>query len=111
MRDPWREDNTNGLGRAVVLLGRATDGAVVSFRFLRDNQWAPTATANLAASLRAGSAWTLSDDVDLLRRERGQHFDPDCVTALLRRTDEVMDIQKKYAEPDASEDRDINACA
>ena len=56
-------------------------------------------------------AWTLNDTLDLIRRERGQHFDPDCVTALLRRTDEIMDIQKKYAEPDASEDRDSKAYA
>ena len=53
-------------------------------------------------------AWTLNDAIDLLRRERGQHFDPDCVTALLRRTDDVMDIQKKYAEPGAS---NMGACA
>lgn len=53
-------------------------------------------------------AWTLDDATDLLRRERGQHFDPDCVTALLRRTDDVMDIQKKYAEPDAP---NMDACA
>lgn len=53
-------------------------------------------------------AWTLNDATELLRRESGQHFDPDCVSALLRRTNEVMDIQKKYAESDAS---NINACA
>jgi len=53
-------------------------------------------------------AWTLNDATDLLLRERGQHFDPDCVSALLRRTDDVMDIQKKYAEPEAP---NMDACA
>lgn len=43
-------------------------------------------------------AWALGDAIELLRRERGQHFDPACVNALLRRLDEVMDIQKQYAE-------------
>ena len=44
-------------------------------------------------------AWGLADAVELLRRERGQHFDPACVTALLRRTSEVMDIQNQCADP------------
>jgi len=35
-----------------------------------------------------------------MRTERGRHFDPGCVAALLRRIDEVMDIQKKFAEND-----------
>jgi HD-GYP domain-containing protein (c-di-GMP phosphodiesterase class II) len=33
-----------------------------------------------------------------MREQRGRHFDPGCVTALLRRIDEVIDIQKKFSE-------------
>jgi two-component system response regulator RpfG len=43
-------------------------------------------------------AWALGDAIDLLRAERGRHFDPLCVSALLRRTDEVMDIQREYLD-------------
>ena len=43
-------------------------------------------------------AWALGDALDILREARGRHFDPGCVTALLRRIDEAMDIQKKFAE-------------
>jgi response regulator RpfG family c-di-GMP phosphodiesterase len=43
-------------------------------------------------------AWALGDAVELLRTERARHFDPACVNALLRRLDEVMDIQKQFAE-------------
>jgi len=46
-------------------------------------------------------AWALGDTLEYLRDERGRHFDPGCVTALLRRIDEVMDIQKKFAEDGA----------
>jgi response regulator RpfG family c-di-GMP phosphodiesterase len=54
-------------------------------------------------------AWALGDAIDLLRRERGQHFDPACVAALLRRTGEVMDIQKQYADPGDSTLHAVNA--
>jgi two-component system, response regulator RpfG len=47
-------------------------------------------------------AWALGDAIDFMRNERGRHFDPGCVAALLRRIDEVMDIQKKFAENDAA---------
>jgi response regulator RpfG family c-di-GMP phosphodiesterase len=47
-------------------------------------------------------AWAMGDAIDFMRNERSRHFDPGCVTALLRRIDEVMDIQKKFAENDAS---------
>jgi len=33
-----------------------------------------------------------------MRAERGRHFDPGCVTALLRRIDEVIDIQNKFSD-------------
>lgn len=43
-------------------------------------------------------AWALGDTIELLRHERGRHFDPACVNALLRRLDEAMDILRQYAE-------------
>jgi len=43
-------------------------------------------------------AWALGDAIEFMRNECGRHFDPDCVTAFLRRIDEVMDIQKEFAE-------------
>ena len=43
-------------------------------------------------------AWAIGDAIELLRAERDKHFDPVCVNALLRRLDEVMDIQKQYAD-------------
>jgi response regulator RpfG family c-di-GMP phosphodiesterase len=43
-------------------------------------------------------AWALGDAIEFMRNERSRHFDPGCVVALLRRIDEVMDIQKKFAE-------------
>ena len=84
-------------GEAIPLSGRVVAAADVFDALVNVRHYKP--------------AWTLSDTLDLLRRERGQHFDPDCVTALLRRTDEVMDIQKKYAEPDPPADQAVNACA
>ena len=48
-------------------------------------------------------AWTLGDAINYMRNERGRHFDPGCVTALLRRIDEVVDIQKEFSEdPDTA---------
>jgi response regulator RpfG family c-di-GMP phosphodiesterase len=44
-------------------------------------------------------AWALGDAIDFMRFERGRHFDPGCIAALLRRIDEVMDIQKRFSEP------------
>ena len=43
-------------------------------------------------------AWDFGDAFALLRRESGQHFDPDCVQALLKRIDGVMDIQQAFSE-------------
>ncbi len=40
----------------------------------------------------------LDDVVGLLRRERGQHFDPACVNALLHRLDDALEIQNQHAE-------------
>lgn len=46
-------------------------------------------------------AWTLDDAIGFMRAERNRHFDPGCVSALLRRIDDVMDIQKKFGENNA----------
>jgi response regulator RpfG family c-di-GMP phosphodiesterase len=43
-------------------------------------------------------AWALGDAIEFMRNERSRHFDPGCVAALLRRIDEVMDIQKRFSE-------------
>jgi response regulator RpfG family c-di-GMP phosphodiesterase len=43
-------------------------------------------------------AWDFGDAFALLRRESGQHFDPGCVHALLKRIDRVMDIQRTFSE-------------
>jgi response regulator RpfG family c-di-GMP phosphodiesterase len=43
-------------------------------------------------------AWEFGDAFALLRRESGQHFDPACVDALLKRIDGVMDIQQAFSE-------------
>jgi response regulator RpfG family c-di-GMP phosphodiesterase len=44
------------------------------------------------------AAWDFGDAFNLLRRERGQHFDPVCVDAMLRRIDGVMEIQQLHSE-------------
>lgn len=43
-------------------------------------------------------AWDLTDAFDLLRRESGRHFDPDCVSVLVKQMEGVMEIQQAYAE-------------
>ena len=43
-------------------------------------------------------AWDYGDAFAFLRRESGQHFDPSCVNALLKRIDQVMDIQRTFSE-------------
>ena len=45
-------------------------------------------------------AWSLSDVLEFMRNERDRHFDPGCVVALLRRLDDVIDIQKKFSDAD-----------
>jgi len=45
-------------------------------------------------------AWALDDALEFMRDERGRHFDAGCVMALLRRIDDVIDIQKKFSEDD-----------
>ncbi len=43
-------------------------------------------------------AWDYGDAFALLRRESGKHFDPACVNALLKRIDQVMEIQHTFSE-------------
>ena len=47
-------------------------------------------------------AWDMGDAFALMRRESGQHFDPDCVDALLKRIDGVVEIQQAYSEDSPS---------
>lgn len=79
----------NGLaGEAIPLSGRIVAVADVFDALVNVRHYKP--------------AWALGDAIDLLRRERGEHFDPSCVNVLLRRIDDVIDIQKQYAEPPAA---------
>lgn len=43
-------------------------------------------------------AWSLDDAVAYMRNESGRLFDPECVAALLRGIDEVMEIQNQFAD-------------
>ena len=51
-------------------------------------------------------AWALGDALAFMRAERGRHFDTGCVTALLRRIDDVIDIQQKFSEDDICASKD-----
>jgi response regulator RpfG family c-di-GMP phosphodiesterase len=42
--------------------------------------------------------WAFGDAFALLRRERQKHFDPQCVDAMLKRIDGVMEIQGTYTD-------------
>ena len=82
-------------GEAIPLAGRIVAAADVFDALVNVRHYKP--------------AWNLGEALDLLRRESGQHFDPACVTALLRRTGEVMDIQNQYTDPDNSLQRAANS--
>jgi response regulator RpfG family c-di-GMP phosphodiesterase len=43
-------------------------------------------------------AWTLEDARDYLRGNCGSHFDPQCVEALLKRWDDVLDIRLRFKD-------------
>ncbi len=49
------------------------------------------------------NAWCPGDAFDLIRRERGKHFDPECVDAMLKRIGEVMDIETEFSDKPAPE--------
>ena len=82
-------------GEAIPLAGRVVAAADVFDALVNVRHYKP--------------AWNLGDAIEFMRRERGQHFDPACVTALLRRTGEVMDIQNQYADPGDSTPRAATA--
>ncbi len=42
-------------------------------------------------------AWTVEDAFDLLQKESGYHFDPQCVDALIASKDAAIAIKEKYA--------------
>jgi response regulator RpfG family c-di-GMP phosphodiesterase len=88
--EKWNGDGyPNGLaGEAIPLAGRIVAVADVFDALLNVRHYKP--------------AWGLDDTLKLLRGERGSHFDPACVNALLRRLDEAMDIQKQYGEVPAT---------
>lgn len=43
-------------------------------------------------------AWTPAEAFAYVRSERGRHFDPGCVDVLLRHADEVLAIEREYAD-------------
>lgn len=45
------------------------------------------------------TAWPVEKAVDLIKEERGQHFDPGLVDLFLENLSEIIDIKEKYAEP------------
>jgi len=46
-------------------------------------------------------AWNPNDVLEQMRRERGKHFDPDCIDVMLRRIDAILAIQSKFADVSA----------
>ncbi len=49
-------------------------------------------------------AWPIDKAVNLIRDEKGKHFDPDLVDICLNRLTELIEIKQKYAEPGDSQD-------
>lgn len=45
-------------------------------------------------------AWSVDDAVDLIRENRGKHFDPALVDIFLEQLPDILEIREKYAEPD-----------
>ncbi|MHB8744019.1 MAG: HD domain-containing phosphohydrolase [Sulfuricaulis sp.] len=43
-------------------------------------------------------AWNFKDVLEQLRRERGRHFDPGGIDAVMRHIDAILDIQRKYSD-------------
>ncbi len=41
--------------------------------------------------------WPIEKAVNLLKEEKGEHFDPECVEAFLNRLDEALKIKEKYS--------------
>jgi putative two-component system response regulator len=45
-------------------------------------------------------AWSTDDAVNLIKEERGQHFDPNLVDIFLEKLPEILLVKEKYAEPE-----------
>ena len=45
-------------------------------------------------------AWSVEDSVDLIKQERGEHFDPQLVDYFIKLLPEIVTIKEKYAEPE-----------
>jgi len=45
--------------------------------------------------------WELARAVEYMQAQRGGHFDPDCVDALLAELDAVVTIQRRFHDPDS----------
>ncbi|MFW5808052.1 MAG: HD domain-containing phosphohydrolase [Spirochaetota bacterium] len=43
-------------------------------------------------------AWPLDEALDLIKRERGSHFDPDLADSFLNSIDDILEVQKSYPE-------------
>jgi putative two-component system response regulator len=46
-------------------------------------------------------AWPVDDAVELVRKNRGKHFDPMLVDVFLQRLPDILDVRARYAEPPA----------
>jgi len=44
-------------------------------------------------------AWTIEDAVNLIKEERGEHFDPNLVDCMVDNLEDIVAIKEKYAEP------------
>ncbi|MDX8409766.1 MAG: response regulator [Mariprofundales bacterium] len=50
-------------------------------------------------------AWPIEQAVAVLKEERGHHFDPACVDALLASMDEVLEIKSRFQDEEVALDR------
>ncbi len=46
-------------------------------------------------------AWTIDRTLDYIRRQRGYHFDPDCVDAFFNRLEHVMIVRRQFSDDDS----------
>ena len=44
-------------------------------------------------------AWSVQDAVDLIKKESGEHFDPNLVDLMLNNLDDIIEIKNEHAEP------------
>lgn len=43
-------------------------------------------------------AWPTEKAIDLIQKERGEHFDPDLVQAFMKSTDAILDVKERFGE-------------